>query len=226
MNDEHALLDTAERWHARYVVPYANGGAPWYWQLGLGPRVDGKEHPENVHFDPRPEAVLRAAASRSEDGFRLIPSPVQTLIMRPGESVDFDANGAAVILANEGHLWPYANSEAVLTMSGAAGEPPGLTKKRVLLRLLATEEIKRRGLTVSRQQIQEMSDDLRLQNGLIEHSDMLGWLERAGLSMAEYCEILLEWQAVIQLEDVMADSIEKRLAGQRSLASMRNAARA
>src|SRR6266567_987657 len=104
MNDAHGLLDTAERWHARYVVPYADGGAPWYWQLGLGPRIDTNEHPENIHSDPSPEVVLRAAAWRSNFGSRMIPSPVETLIMRPGESLDFDANGKAVILPNDGHL--------------------------------------------------------------------------------------------------------------------------
>ena len=141
--------------------------------------------------------------------------------MRPGESLDFDEQGAAVILRNEGHVWPYSESEAVLTMSGS-GEPTGLSRKRVLLRILANEEMKRRGLTVSMQQIMDMSDELRQENGLVDHEQMLAWLERAGLSMAEYCEILAEWQGVIQLEDVMADAIEKSVAGQRAFASMRN----
>jgi L-ascorbate metabolism protein UlaG (beta-lactamase superfamily) len=223
MNDAHALLDTAERWHARYVVPYADGGAPWYWQLGLGPRMDGSERVKNVHFDPRPEAVVRAAAARSEHGSRSVSSPVETLLMRPGESLDFDAQGDAAIVPNEGHLWPYAVSDAVLTMPGLTSEPEGLSRKRVLLRILAKEEMKRRGLTVSMEQITEMSDELRRDNGLVDHKQMLAWLERADLSMAEYCEILLDWQGVIKLEEAMADAIEKLLAGQRSFASMRDA---
>jgi L-ascorbate metabolism protein UlaG (beta-lactamase superfamily) len=225
MNDAHALLDTAERWRARYVVPYADGGAPWYWQLGLGPRMDGSERPTNAHFDPRPEAVVRAAAARSDGESRPIASPVATLMMRPGESLDFDAQGAAAIVPNEGHLWPYAASDAVLTMPGATAEPEGLSRKRVLLRILAKEEIARRGLAVSAEQLMEMSDELRRDNGLTDHAQMLAWLERADLSMAEYCEILLEWQGVIKLEEAMADAIEKRLAGQRAFASMRNARR-
>jgi L-ascorbate metabolism protein UlaG (beta-lactamase superfamily) len=223
MNDAHALIDTAERWHASYVVPYADGGAPWYWQLGLGPRMDENERLRNIHSDPRPEAVVRAAAARSEEGSRSISSPVATLIMRPGESLDFDAQGAAVILPNEGHLWPYAGSDAVLTMPGLTSEPEGLSRKRILLRILAKEEMKRRGLVVSTKQIMEMSDELRRDNGLVDHDQMLAWLSRAGLSMAEYCEILVDWQGVIQLEEAMADAIEKRLAGQRAFASMRNA---
>jgi L-ascorbate metabolism protein UlaG (beta-lactamase superfamily) len=222
MNDAHGLLDTAERWHARYVVPYANGGAPWYWQLGLGPHLDRREHASNIHFDPRPESVVRAAASRSDNGSHLISSPVTTLVMRSGESLEFDAQGAAVILPNEGHRWPYSDSEPALTIAGSTSEPMGLSRKRVLLRILASEEMKRRGLTVTTEQIMEMSDDLRRENDLVDHDRMLAWLDRAGLSMAEYCQILVEWQGVIQLETVMADAIEKELAGQRAFASMRN----
>jgi L-ascorbate metabolism protein UlaG (beta-lactamase superfamily) len=226
MNDAHALLDTAERWHARYVVPYADGGAPWYWQLGLGPRMDEIESLNNMHSDPRPEAVVRAAAARSEDGSRPISSPVTSLVMRPGESLDFDAQGAAVIVPNEGHLWPYAASDAVLATPGVTGEPEGLSRKRILLRILAKEEMKRRGLSVSTQQIIEMSDELRRDHGLVDHDRMLAWLARVGLSMAEYCDILVDWQGVIQLEEALADAIEKRLAGQRAFASMRDARRA
>jgi hypothetical protein len=225
MNDPGALLDTAERWHARYVVPYANGGAPWYWQLELGSHIERSARPGSEHFDPRPEAVIQAAASRSTEGSRVISSPVEAVLMRPGDSLNFDANGAAVIVPNEGHQWPYTDSDAVLTMPGLAGEPMGLARKRVLLRILATEEMSRRGLCTTTEQIQEMSDELRRENGLVEHNQMLAWLSTAGLSMAEYCEVLVDWQSVIQLEAVMADAIEKRLAGQRAFASMRDARR-
>jgi hypothetical protein len=145
--------------------------------------------------------------------------------MRPGESLDFDAQGAAAIVPNEGHLWPYAEGEAVQSIAGYTAEPVGLSKKRVLLRILANAEMKRRGLTVSTQQIAEMSDDLRQQHGLEDHDELLAWLERAGLSMAEYCAILVDWQGVIRLEELMADAIEKELAGQRAFASMRDAKR-
>lgn len=225
MNDQHALLDTAERWHARHVVPYANGGAPWYWQLGLGPRVDRPDHDQDDHFDPAPETVVRAAAARSGSGSHSFPSPVATHVVRPGESLDFDAKGDLVILRNEGHLWPYAGSDAARTAPGSTGEPMGLTRKRVLLRMLAVEEMRRRGLKVTTEQVAEMSDDLRYQNGLLDQDQMFAWLEHAGLSMAQYCEVVAEWQGVIQLETVMADEIEKQVEGQRSFASMRDARR-
>jgi L-ascorbate metabolism protein UlaG (beta-lactamase superfamily) len=223
MNDAHALLDTAERWHARHVVPYADGGAPWHWELGLGPRLDAAGGQGNVHFDPHPEAVIRAAAARSTDGSRMLSSAVGALLMRPGDSLEFDARGAAVVVPNDGHVWPYAQGSALATTAGAMSEPLGLTRKRVLLRMLAGEEMKRRHLTVSAEQVREMSDDLRRQNGLVDHAAMVAWLERAGLTMAEYCEIIVDWQGVIQLEDALADAIEKRVAGQRAFASMRTA---
>jgi L-ascorbate metabolism protein UlaG (beta-lactamase superfamily) len=222
MNDAHALLDTAERWHARYVVPYADGGAPWYRELGLGPSMNAAAGAVNEHFDPRPEAVVRAAAERSSDGSRVFFSAVATVLMRPGESLDFDAQGAAVVVPNEGHLWPFAPRDALRSIAEAA-EPVGLSRKRVLLRILAGEEMKRRGLVVTTQQVREMSDDLRQLNGLVDHDAMVTWLEQAGLSMAEYCEIVVDWQGIIQLEEALADAIEKRLAGQRAFASMRRA---
>src|SRR4029078_12878231 len=85
---------------------YANGGAPWYWRLGLGPRADAAGRDDS--FDPPPETVTRAAAARSEGGARAFPSPVATHVVRPGESIDFDVGGDLVILRNEGHGWPYA----------------------------------------------------------------------------------------------------------------------
>ncbi|GAA2767621.1 hypothetical protein GCM10010103_66630 [Streptomyces paradoxus] len=221
MSDSHALLDTAERWHARYVVPYANGGAPWYWQLGLGSAADGSATSGETHFDPLPEAVIRASTERSENGVRALASPVRTLLVRPGESIRFDGRGEADVIPNPGHIWPYNDAEALLSAPGSTREPVGLSRKRVLLRLLALEEMQRRGLTVSTQQVADMSDDLRRRHGLTDHADMVAWLNRAGLSMAEYCEILYEWQGVLRLEEAMSDLIEKRLAGQRAFATMR-----
>ncbi len=119
-------------------------------------------------------------------------------------------------------MWPYAGRDAALTAPGSTVEPMGLTAKRVLLRILAKEEMRRRSRRVSTEQVAEMSDDLRDQHGLLDRDQMFAWLEHAGLSMAEYCEIVAEWQGVIQLETIMADEIEKQVEGQRAFASMRD----
>jgi len=87
MCDADDLLDVAERWSAHRVVPYAAGGAPWYWMRGLGPCVDGSM-PDALSMDPPPERVVSAAAERSLtrlDG--PVASPVEVLPMRVGESL-------------------------------------------------------------------------------------------------------------------------------------------
>lgn len=91
MNDSDALIDTAERCAAKRVVPYADGGAPWYWERGLGPRLDG-EGIVNASADPPPEEVIRRAAQRSTWGEEPLGSSVAVKILRPGEPV---------------HAWPF-----------------------------------------------------------------------------------------------------------------------
>lgn len=91
MNDSDALIDTAERCAAKRVVPYADGGAPWYWERGLGPRLDG-EGIVNASADPPPEDVIRRASQRSTWGEEPIGSSASVKILRPGEPI---------------HAWPF-----------------------------------------------------------------------------------------------------------------------
>ncbi len=90
MCDADDLIDVAEHWHARRIVPYAAGGAPWYWLRGLGPCLDGSA-PDALSTDPPPAHVVEAAARRAvtrADG--LIASPVSVQPMRVGEFVEFE----------------------------------------------------------------------------------------------------------------------------------------
>jgi L-ascorbate metabolism protein UlaG (beta-lactamase superfamily) len=108
MSTADDALDVAERWGARYLVPYADGGAPWYWRIGLGPRLD--EAPSEVAaFDPFPERVVAAARNRTQtpDG-RIFGSPVQVLLLRPGDSL-VDVSGEPRLVRLPGHAWPYAH---------------------------------------------------------------------------------------------------------------------
>jgi L-ascorbate metabolism protein UlaG (beta-lactamase superfamily) len=108
MSTADDALDVAERWGARYLVPYADGGAPWYWRIGLGPRLD--EAPSEVAaFDPFPERVVTAARNRTQtpDG-RVFGSPVQVLLLRPGDSL-VDVPGQPRRLRAPGHAWPYVD---------------------------------------------------------------------------------------------------------------------
>lgn len=94
MNDAVGALETAAAFGATTLVPYADGGAPWFWQLGLGPRLD--ESPlEREGFDPFPERVVEAAA--------LMADAPAVLVLRPGQRLEPD--GRVQELA--GHVWPW-----------------------------------------------------------------------------------------------------------------------
>ncbi|WP_026416462.1 MBL fold metallo-hydrolase [Actinomadura oligospora] len=106
MNGPDEAIDLAERWGARYLFPYGDGGAPWYWSAGLGPRLDGTGI-EDVDFDPFPERVVDAAARRIR-----LPSgtagrsPVRVVVLRPGDSLTGLPASFDLVRA-PGHTWPY-----------------------------------------------------------------------------------------------------------------------
>lgn len=61
MNDADDLVATATAWGATSIVPYANGGAPWFARIGLGPSPD---RANDGDIDPDLTAV-RAAVARA-----------------------------------------------------------------------------------------------------------------------------------------------------------------
>ncbi|OPC78840.1 hypothetical protein B4N89_32410 [Embleya scabrispora] len=116
MTTPDEAVDIAERWGARLLVPYADGGAPWYWRAGLGPRLDetgGEAH----GFDPCPERVATAARRRTEMPGGLLGSAVDVLLLRPGDAVH-EVAGAPVPIRRAGHRWPYDAREPIV--AGAA----------------------------------------------------------------------------------------------------------
>lgn len=108
MNDLDDVIDVAERWGARRLVPYADGGAPWFWEIGLGPRLDEEPH-ELEGFDPFPERVAIAAANRAR--FRTsgpLASPVEVTLLRPNDALVGFADADGPHLARiPGNAWPY-----------------------------------------------------------------------------------------------------------------------
>lgn len=109
MCDADELMDLAERWNAGCVVPYSDGGAPWYWMRGLGPCLDGSED-HLMAIDPTPEFVCEVAGSRSgtrRDG--LIASPVPVCLMRPGDALSWEKSH----LQMRSHPgWMYSSNRA------------------------------------------------------------------------------------------------------------------
>jgi hypothetical protein len=106
MNDCDDLFDTAEAFQAHVVVPYADGGAPWYWQLGLGPDLSSGTTPRST-FDPPPESVLAGARARSSCNGELIPSPVAVSLLRPGDALVLDTENGCRVTSHPGHRWPF-----------------------------------------------------------------------------------------------------------------------
>ncbi|MBD2449482.1 MBL fold metallo-hydrolase [Nostoc sp. FACHB-152] len=89
MCDADDVIDVAEIWNAKRIVPYSDGGAPWFWQRGLGPCLDGTQA-HIMAVDPTPDYVYQVANQRSgtpKDG--AIASPVSICLLRPGDSLMF-----------------------------------------------------------------------------------------------------------------------------------------
>ncbi|MFL5318252.1 MAG: MBL fold metallo-hydrolase [Myxococcaceae bacterium] len=104
MASPEEAMQYADILDARYVVPCADGGAPWYWREGMGPKYPGfpgelvvgaSDLPENPDADPYPERLLD------------IPSPrAKPLLLRPGEAFAWRKDRARV-LRYDGFKWPY-----------------------------------------------------------------------------------------------------------------------
>ena len=120
MTDADDAIDVAERWGARFVAGYADGGAPWYWQVGLGPRLDDEAPHELSPFDPYPEWLGVRARMRSQapDGTPL-SSPVRPLLLRPGDSLR-NVTTAPITIRIPGHTWPYAEQRILGAAAAAA----------------------------------------------------------------------------------------------------------
>ena len=105
MNDVNDALDLAEAWGAKMIVPYGAGGAPWYWERGLGPRLDGGGV-EDPSFDPFPERVVEAAGKRLWLDGKWMSSPVVPCLMRPGDGLR-DVRNRQELVRFPVHAWPW-----------------------------------------------------------------------------------------------------------------------
>lgn len=89
MFDAGDAVSLAEAWGAGVLVPYGAGGARWYWQRGLGPRLDGGA-PEDVDFDPFPVRVVAAARERAWVRDRWLSSTVRVELLEPGDGLHWE----------------------------------------------------------------------------------------------------------------------------------------
>ncbi len=109
MSDAPAALDLGDALGARWVVPYADGGAPWYWREGMGPYYEGfdsfpgyKPPPpspaDDPDSDPFPERLEEERERRGK-------GPA-ALILRPGDGVRVKARKPE-LHRYEGFAWPF-----------------------------------------------------------------------------------------------------------------------
>ena len=221
MAGPHEALDVAEAWGAGCVVPYADGGAPWYWALGLGPDLSlPGEAGDDSHFDPPPEALLHAARARSSWGRTPIASPVPVRILRPGEALA--AQGGLPLAPAQ--RWPYPRVSFDEFAPPREEELVAVGRKKALLRVLALELATLRGIDIPMSEVQALSNHVRRVAGLTRREDMLQWLERTNLSLDDFTELMQEWARCNALEAAYADQVERRLPGPLALHAMRNAA--
>jgi hypothetical protein len=216
MGDAADLIDVAEIWGARRVIPYADGGAPWHWTNGLGPRLDEPpSSPGERETDPRPEHVEEVARHRSSSRRGgVIRSPVAVSLLRPGDSLAFGARGTPRLLRASPHAWPYdARPEADGDVDSVvrAGEDPRVLRKKALLALLAEREVERLGSDVPGADVQALADALRRRLGLLSAADTRAWLRARGLSAQRLERMVRAFAAVGFLERRHAAAIDQAL---------------
>ena len=109
MNSVADAVDVAERFGATMLIPYGDGGAPWHWQIGLGPRLDGSGVDDD-NFDPFPERVAAAARNRvCTPSGEWLGSSVDVVLLHPGESL-LGLGTAPRVVRHRGHEWPFATA--------------------------------------------------------------------------------------------------------------------
>ncbi len=104
MCDPDDAIDVAELWGASYIIPYADGGAPWYWWRGLGPTLDGTES-HVMAVDPTPEYIGEVLARRTgtrKDG--AIASPVSMCLLRPHDRLKWQDGSPQI---DHQSVWKY-----------------------------------------------------------------------------------------------------------------------
>ncbi|HLL84806.1 MAG TPA: MBL fold metallo-hydrolase, partial [Longimicrobium sp.] len=110
MADPEEALRYGELLGARYVVPCADGGAPWYWREGMGPRYPGypgepvtgaSTLDENPDADPYPE--------RLTDVRRALGHGPKPLLLRPGEALGWRGGRSPEVSRFPGFTWPFGD---------------------------------------------------------------------------------------------------------------------
>jgi L-ascorbate metabolism protein UlaG (beta-lactamase superfamily) len=224
MNGPDELLDMAETWGAGRVVPYADGGAPWYWERGLGPRLDQPASPY-PHVDAPPECVADAAARRASSPEGFIRSPARVELLRPGQSRCFGGDDRARV---SGSRWPYAASGGAapgLPGDQPAEETAAALRKRGLLDVLSRLEAERSSLVPGPDDVQRRARRFRERFGLLGADTMMRWLEFAGMTVASFSDFIFSTTLIERIEASWSRAIAGGLVDHRRLQTVHAFAR-
>lgn len=94
-------------------------------------------------------------------------------------------------------------------------------RREVLLRLLARDELARRGVVVGDEAVQHAADTFRRANGLSGADDMLRWMRDAGLALEDFTEIMRDHAGLAILDELYAREVDWQLPQQLQLHSSR-----
>lgn len=96
-----------------------------------------------------------------------------------------------------------------------------VSRKKVLLRLLARCEAKRRGLVVSSEEVQAVVDDFRLRYGLITKEEMTEWLRSTGLTPEVFARAMVDFAVVNEIEQIYDRDIAQEIHDHMRISSAR-----
>ncbi|MDD9967917.1 MAG: MBL fold metallo-hydrolase [Myxococcales bacterium] len=231
MCDSQGLVDVAESWGAATVAPYAAGGAPCFWRMGLGPALDGSR-PLQMAVDPPPEAVVQATVQRSGSlSHGDVASPVRPLILRPGEGVVLAGSDTAPVARSE---WPYPPITALQSDYSAVprycdryahedwsernneettpgGDSVAWLKKKALLGILAREHARLLGVFPSPSAVRATSDNFRKRFGLSRVADTRRFFDEQGLDTTTWSEMMTDICAIDTVEAVLSGAVLARV---------------
>jgi hypothetical protein len=103
---------------------------------------------------------------------------------------------------------PPVPSPTGAPVTSAWREPRAVSEKKVLICLLAMREAERRGITMTSAEVQQTSDDFRIQFGLVETDESIAWMRSAGLDEASYTRFMCCMTAVRLVQVAMKTEIE------------------
>jgi hypothetical protein len=108
-------------------------------------------------------------------------------------------------------------AEPAADMTRRAEETEPVTRKKVLLRVLAEREAQRVGLQVDAAQVARFTARFRAAFGLQVEDELQAWLAHADLPYSDFTALMRQSALIEQLETLYREEIDRAVGGQRAL---------